>query len=166
MSAQQIEGSLRALQSKLRTTLATNIATVNSDAPDDYQLDSVASEDITIGVRADIVRFPAIMLLPSNSQPLVDLGTRVLWTHQIRIVGWLSEFQEEALALKLLRFQRAIRECLLKSRIPSVTADSTAGYQISHLRDEFGPVFQPEGETSFVQGASSLFAVSQQQDLS
>jgi hypothetical protein len=166
MAAQHIEGTLRALQSKLQANLATTIATVNADAPDDYALDTVASEDVTIGVRADIVRYPAVMLLPVNSQPEADLGTRVMWVHQVRVVGWIAEYSEEPLALKLLRFQRALRECLMAGRIPSVSASTTAGYALRHLRDEFGPVFSPDGENNFVQAASSVFEVRQQQDLS
>ena len=165
MAAQHIEGTLAALQTKLRTNLATNIATVNGQAPDDYQIETPASEDIVIGVRSDITRYPTIFLLPLDSGPDADLGQRVLWRHRIRIVGWLAAFQEEELALKLLRFQRAVRECVIAGRIPAVSASSTAGYALYHVRDEYGPVFQPEGHNEFIQAASSVFDALQQQDV-
>jgi hypothetical protein len=167
MAAQHIEGTLSALQTKLRDTLSTSIATVNGDSPDDYALDVVAAEDIYIGVRADIVNYPSIFICPAGSQPEADLGTRVMWVHRVEVITCLAEFTEEALAMKLIRAQRAVRECLMADRIPSVSADSNAGYALRHLRDGYSPVFQdrnPE-QGDFAQMCRSLFEVRQQQDI-
>jgi hypothetical protein len=78
----------------------------------------------------------------------------------------IAEFQEEALALKLLRLQRVIRECLLADRIPSVSPDSNAGYALRHLRDDYSVVGFDAERAEFWQMCRSTFEVRQQQDVS
>lgn len=168
MASQHIEAVLAALQTKLQTNVNTFVSTVNGQAPDDHMLDQIAAADIYIGVRVDVVNYPSIFITPRGSTPEADQGTRVLWIHRVEVITVLADFTEESLAMKLMRAQRAVRECLMAGRIPSITASSTAGYQLRHLRDDYSPVFQDHDpqQGDFAQMCRSLFEVRQQQDLS
>ena len=167
MSAKHIEGTLRGIQTKLRNSLNTCIATVNSDAPDDYALDVVDAADIYLGVRADVVKYPSGFITPLGSEPEADLGTRVLWRHRVEVITILADFTEEALAMKLMRAQRAVRECILAGRIPSSTADPLAGYALRHILDTYSPVFRDKDPEAgdFAQMVRSVFEIHQQQDI-
>jgi len=158
MAAQDMEGALDALVTKLQSGLSATIATVNSDSSDDHDIEVPA--DITVSTRAEIPAYPHVMVLPENSNPIQDLGQRILIAHTVRAVVWYQEWDEQALGRKLLRYLRALKDTLIANRDPGA-----GGYTITWQRDEYGPVFRPDQEGYYLQAASGLYVVKQQRDI-
>jgi hypothetical protein len=155
----QIEATLDAIVGKLEAGLNTKIDEINAAQPDAYVLTYPVM--IVTGARAER-QYPCVMVLPGSTVNTVDTGGTILWNHQIIVSSWLQNFQEEALARQLMRFQRAVREVILKTRHPGTTA---GGYGLQHTRDEYGPLFRPEPGGYFIQPCESAFMVQQQQDI-
>jgi hypothetical protein len=160
--SEQIEATVDAVRVKLGDFLNAKIDAINASLTDDYTLDYPT--EIVIGTRAEPA-YPIVMVLPDTSATTVDTGLRVYFSHRVRVVSWLSDYVEDALARRLMRYQRAIRETLLEhGRQPGGLGDP-AGYGMQHVEDEYGPVFAPDQVGYFVQSAQSIFAVQQQQTL-
>lgn len=156
--AASLEDTLDALVAKLTADLPAKIAAINTAVTDGHTLDN--PHKITMHAVGELEGYPTIMVLPDESEETEDTGHYVLVQHRIQVIAFLQDWDTEALARKVLRFQKAIKEVLLSSRNPGNT---TAGYTIKWKRDQPGPLFRPEGKTPFIQGERSIFRVLQEQ---
>lgn len=161
MSA-QVESTLDAMKAKLDAQLNAKIDAINATITDTWTLDHPTA--IEVGAAHDWA-YPYVVLVPDESAPENDAASDIVWLHVIRTVCFVSEFDTRALLRKLIRMQRAVREVCLAQRQPGVNIGD-GGWGINHLRDEYGPAFQPEPDAEFVQGVASLFQVRQGQQIS
>jgi hypothetical protein len=163
-----MEWTLDAMVAKLQTNLPAKITSINAEVTDGYTLDTPGDDDYSISVRADLQQYPFVMVLPMAAQPESDGGTRIEFVRRIQAISWISDYSEEALGRKLLRFQRAVFETIMALRNPGLT-QGTGGWTIWWESDEFGPVFAPPVDGTqqqyFVQAARSVFTVKAQQDV-
>jgi hypothetical protein len=155
--AANIEQTLDAVVTKLNAGIAAKITAINAEFADDYELDNPAQ--VTTHTVPELVDFPHVMVLPDDSEPELDQGIRMIVNHQVRVVSWVMDADQTALARKLLRYQRAVKEVLLDDR-----TIAGGGWSILWRRDEYGPVFQDRPAGHFIQGAMSMFRVKQQAD--
>lgn len=164
--AEQIEATLDDLKAKIDAKISAKIASINSGITDGFTLDDPAL--VAVGGR-DVHDYPQVFVLPEETNNEADTGGRVIWLHTVRVVSFVADWDQEALARKVIRYQRAVREVCLENRRPGATFGSSGGWGIVHDRDEYGPIFQPtdqdQGPMEFVQGAASLFVVRQDQTL-
>lgn len=166
MSAQaQIEASIDALIAKLTAELPAKLDAINAETSDQWVLEP--PQGITFGNRSE-VPYPWVAVLPETSENLAEASGRIHYEHGIATVSWLADADEEGLARKLTRYQRAVREVAVHFRRPgaSPVSDDPGGYWLGYVRDIYGPVFddRPEGG-AFVSWARTTFSVKQQQDL-
>lgn len=153
--AEQIEATVDALVARLKANLPAKIDAVNATITDEYTLEYPT--EVAIAAKAEPA-YPFIIVAPDSTTTSLDTGGRMFFDHRIRVTSWVSGWSEEGLARSLMRYQRAVRETILKER----DADS-GGYGLQHLDDEYGPIFSPENAGYFYQAAQSLFAVQQEQ---
>lgn len=159
--SEQIEATVDAMINKLQTNLKTTIDTMNGSITDGIGIPY--AEGITFGTSSDHP-YPWIMLMPQGTTS-ADASGRIYWNHKIRVVSWLQDYQEDHLVRLLIRFQRAVRETIMPSRTPGLTFGD-GGYGLQHSNDEYGPVFQTEGETGyFYSWVSTVFMVQDDQIL-
>lgn len=163
--AEQIEATLDALAAKLTADLPAKLDAINTERADAYPVDHPA---IVLAGADNAHDYPQVFVLPDETANEMDTGGRVLWTHSIRVVSFVADWDTLALSKKLLRYQQGVREVCLEGRRPGLT-QGEGGWGIEHVRDEYGPVFQPTDEEGaqmpFVQGAASLFRVRQEQTI-
>ena len=162
MSA-QIEATIDGLVTKLATELPAKIDAINAEMPDDYQIGH--PESVTFGPRVEM-QYPHVAVSPSSTES-ADTSGRIHFNHAIEITSWVAEVSPEALVRKLIRYQRAVREVVLRGRQPAVSEFSSAGYGLQHISDEYGELFFSEEEPGgfTISYVTSIFAVQQQQDL-
>jgi hypothetical protein len=156
--SEQIELTCDAVISRLQTQLTDYIDNLNLAATDPYVLEYPAL--ISFGTRSEMP-YPAVLVLPKRTETTMDNGMRMHFNHRISVTAWLAEADEEGLARKLVRYQRAIRECILSRR----ELDDGSGYGLQHDDDEYGPVFNNRARGQFISWAESVYMVQQQQTL-
>lgn len=159
--AEQIEATLDALASKLTTDLPAKLDALNAESGA-IQLERPAA--ILAGVD-EAHDYPRIFVIPDRTEQEWDAAGSIGWRHLIRVVSFVQDFETSVLWRKVVRYQRAIREVVLTNR-----GTATDGwYLIRYVEDEYGAVFRPndEGQTDmpFIQGAATVFAIPQDQDI-
>lgn len=163
---QQIEAVCDAIIAKLIAELPAKIAEINTEAGDAHQLTMPEETSITLGARSE-KPYPFIAILPGPEDPPIDASGRAHWQEAVDVVCWLEDYDEEALARKLLRFKRAVREVVMHYRRPgSSFTDPVGGYGLQYAGSEPGPTFEiSDSEGRYVSWTRLSFTVQQQQDL-
>lgn len=162
--AQQIEATIDGMLEKLRNELPEAINALNAEVDDGYLIEQPVA--ITFGPRVEM-QFPHVSVSPLGTEG-ADASGRIFWNHSIAVTVWLQDFDQEGLVRKLIRFQRVIREVVMRRRHPGPTEFDGSGYGLQHTEDEYSEPFLvegavPDGQT--IAYATSLYAVQQQQDL-
>src|SRR5574338_836809 len=146
MSNLGLESALDGIIERLNATLNTTIDAVNTDYTDGLTVTYPA--EIVFGARSE-PNIPSIMVYPSGPMlPQIDggegdTGGQIHWTMEVDVTAIYSEGSEEDLQRKQLRFQRAIKECLLKTR-----TGISGSFTISHIHDFYDPIvsYPPEDQ--------------------
>lgn len=159
--SEQIEASLDAIKAKLDAQLNAKIDAVNTGVADGLTIAYPTA--IVVGASHEFTP-PYVVVVPDESTSPTDAAAFIEWLHTIRVVSFVAEWDTNTLVRKLIRMQRAVREVVLTNRRPGVNIGD-GGWSTSFLRDEYGPVFQPEPDQEFIQGVATIFQVRQGQDI-
>lgn len=164
---EQVEASIDQIIAKLQANLDDKIDEVNTEIGDAFVLEHVPDDQICFGTRSE-KPYPFIALLPGGDDEPLDASGRVIWENLITVACWLQDPDEEALARKLIRFARAVREVIMRYRRPgSSYVDPVGGFGLQYKGSDPGPIFGTEGDSAgaFVSWTTLSFQVQQQQDL-
>jgi hypothetical protein len=164
---EQVEASIDKIVAKLQADLDAKIDDVNTEAGDAFALEHVPDDRICFGTRSE-KPYPFIAVMPGGEDEPLDASGRVIWENRITVALWLEDPDEEALARKLIRFARAVRETIMRYRRPgSSYTDPVGGFGLQYKGSDPGPVFGTDGDSAgaFVSWTTLSFQVQQQQDL-
>lgn len=165
-AAHGIEATCDAVIDKLRAELPAKVDAINSEMADAYPIES-PHERVCFGPRSE-AQFPYVSVSPDGFDEPLDASGRIHFRDRLRVVAWAQDGDEEALARRLTRYQRAVVEVVLHFRRPGDSyTDPVGGYGLQLESGEPGPTFDDPADPGgrFVSWTSATFRVQRQQDL-
>lgn len=113
---QLTEIAVEAIHERLLLSLPDWIDTVNDDVTDDHMIDRPALTLDYVPTLATLNEFPCVGIMHGRSTIEDDNGWSATGKHEIGVVTFLQETDQEALARKLRRYALAITNTILEDR--------------------------------------------------
>lgn len=141
-----MESVVNGLTTTLQNNVAANLAAIEVATADDITLDPPRLFLDYKALPGEFSEWPCVCVVASTTTPLVDNGNWMELYHNVAIITYLQEADPRALALKLLRYQRAVIEVLAKNRTGVLDEDGQSAWAgINFTGTDPGRRFNVEG---------------------
>jgi hypothetical protein len=129
------EPAIHAIHHRLENDLLDIIEDINTRSEDGHQLEPPQTILTYMPSLRELVAFPTIGIRDGISTFEDDTGWSVTSRHVLSVFVFVQDYEQEALAWKLRRYEQAIVRCVLKDR----QLGGNDGFGMGLMRIEPGP---------------------------
>ena len=116
MALELNEPLVRALRDRLEDEPPAEVAAINAAIPDAFALEAPAQVLGHVPTDADFTAFPVVGITDGSSRFEDDTGWAATGVHELIVVAFLVNPDQEALAWQLRRYAKAIARVALRGR--------------------------------------------------